>query len=458
MPPRESLCTALASGTITIPDPSPCAPPSCGAGVPDGADIIDGFLYWTTIETSASPSGNTGTFLGYSITGEQIGSDVPNYSDGTYSGTLRVYRADVNNYFQVPANWNGARQGSGPFTVTLPNSNGTITEGASLVVIWRVLSPNFPLKSVVLYNGSIAPTSATGPIPQAVQGFYDAAGGANGTGEVTHLYTSGGSWNDSESPQTLGQSNQYIDTLTTGNAYAAVILSTPVNNSDNDGILDAWKAAQGYTDVKTGTWVPLPGATHGEQDLFVQFDYMCSALNADNTCDFTQPNLYPSPDAQGNDPLAMVTQAFANYGVHLHLKPGNAIQESTCTDIVRNADSASSPTSRGWSPGMAASSSQRYGQSIIPPARRTRRKPLARPVSPMVRRTAITTFCSVTLLRSRPGPPALDPLLQSPPRAAPAGAPGPGPSLPQASALLAQPESRFPACREIPTSTRSTMA
>ena len=152
----------LASGTITIPDPSPCAPPSCGAGVPDGADIIDGFLYWTTIETSASPSGNTGTFLGYSITGQQIGSDVPNYSDGTYSGTLRVYRADVNNYFQIPANWNGARQGSGPFNVTLPNSNGTITEGASLVVIWRVLSPNFPLKSVVLYNGSIAPTSATG--------------------------------------------------------------------------------------------------------------------------------------------------------------------------------------------------------------------------------------------------------------------------------------------------------
>ena len=149
---------------------------------------------------------------------------------------------------------------------------------------------------------------------------------------MTHLYTSGGNWNDSESPQTLGQSNQYIDTLTTGNAYAAVILSTPVNNSDNDGILDAWKAAQGYTDVKTSTWVPLPGATRGEKDLFVQFDYMCSALNADNTCDFTQPNLYPSPDAQGNDPLAMVTQAFANYGVHLHLKPGNAIQESTCTD------------------------------------------------------------------------------------------------------------------------------
>ncbi len=159
MPPRESLCTAPPAE----PSPFPIAQSSPGTqGVPDGADIIDGFLYWTTIETSATPTGNTGTFLGYSITGQQIGSDVPNYSDGTYTGTLRVYRADVNNYFQVPADWNGARQGSGPFTVTLPNTGGTITEGASLVVIWRVLSPNFPLKSVVIYNGSIAPTSATG--------------------------------------------------------------------------------------------------------------------------------------------------------------------------------------------------------------------------------------------------------------------------------------------------------
>ena len=45
MPPRESLCTAPASGTITIPD-STTSPGT--QGVPDGADIIDGFLYWTT--------------------------------------------------------------------------------------------------------------------------------------------------------------------------------------------------------------------------------------------------------------------------------------------------------------------------------------------------------------------------------------------------------------------------
>ena len=271
-------------------------------------------------------------------------------------------------------------------------------------------------------------------------------------GEVTHLYTSGGNWYDNESSQPLGQSNQYIDTLSTGNAYAAVILSTPVNNSDADGILDAWKTAQGYTDVKTGTWVPLPGATHGEKDLFVQFDYMCSAINSDNTCDFTKPNLYPSPDAQGNDPLAMVTQAFAKYGVHLHLKPGNAISEDTCTDNPGTqfcefpnqpgvvAWNGSVELSKVWpvdfagcthSPSLASCAPRfpygqkdsyhyvLFGYSLAIPAWTTRAGSI----------TSITT----TERRRHCGA-----------------------SSPQVSALLAQPESQFPACREIPTSMRST--
>ncbi len=327
------IVNGMATSTITIP--SGTSPGS----VPDGADIVAAYLYWEAIENTPSPSSTNATFLGYSVTGLQVGSDVTRFSDGTYTGTLRAYRADVNNYFPISTGPNAVRYASGSFTVSLPDGGTTmqIPEGASLVVIYRVLSPNFPLKSVVLYNGSVTPTAAAGPIPQAVQGFYDAVGGSSGTGEVTNIYAGPGGWNNISNPQTLGQSNQYIDTLNTGNAYAAVVLSTPVNNSDNDGILDVWKANQGYTDVNTGLFVSLPGATLHEKDLFVQFDYMCSAfVEGTNTCDFTQQNTYPSPDAQGNDPLAMVTQAYLNIGVHLHLKPGNAILESTytCMDPV----------------------------------------------------------------------------------------------------------------------------
>ena len=86
----------MATGTINIPDST--TNPGVSQGVPDGADIIDGFLYWETLENTPSPSGNTGTFNGYPITGQQIGSDLP-FTDGALTGTLRVYRADVNTYF-----------------------------------------------------------------------------------------------------------------------------------------------------------------------------------------------------------------------------------------------------------------------------------------------------------------------------------------------------------------------
>ncbi len=327
----------MATGTITIADST--TTPGASQAVPDGADIIDGYLYWETLENTATPSGGNGTFLGYPIIGQQMGSDLP-YNDGTNSGTLRVYRADVNTYFPVYKDGSGVRSASGTFTVSLPDGGTTfpVNEGASLVVIYRVLSPNFPLKAVVIYDGSAIPT---GSGAQNVLGFYD----STGTGESTTLSNASGTWNNSSSSVALpAHANQFSTPLTANNAYAAVILSTPVTNTDNDGILDAWKAGPaagdfyagqpGYYDVKTGSWVPLPGALHGEKDLFVQLDYMCGNVLSNGVCDPSQENLFPAPDAKGNDPLAMVTKAFAatGTGIHLHLEIGNAVPEDTCTD------------------------------------------------------------------------------------------------------------------------------
>jgi len=332
----------LATGTITVPDLTTCG---CSQGVPDGADIIDAFLYWTTIENTATPSGNNGTFLGYSITGEQVGSDIPNYSDGTNSGTLRVYRADINTYFQAPPSWNGERLASGPFTVSLtdiniPSGQLTVPEGASMVVLYRALvapgnAGSLPLKSVVIYDGSALPAAST---TQTIQGFYDAVGG---NGEVTTLYNAGGTWNTSSGSVSLAAGASSANApLNAGAAYAAVIFSTPVANSDHDGILDSWKTGPaapdffagqpGYYDVRTQSWVALPGAKQGEKDLFVQLDWMCGSVDSQGNC--TGEDLFPSPDPSGNDPLAMVEKAFANTGIVLHLKIGNPIPESTCTD------------------------------------------------------------------------------------------------------------------------------
>ena len=332
---RGKGVSGTATGSITIPSYTQ----SPANGVPDGADIIDAFLYWETLENTPFASSTNGTFNGYPIVGQQIGNDLPNYVDGQFTGTIRAYRASVNVYLPVSAN--GIRIVSGTYTVGLPDGATALplTEGASLVMVYRVLSPNFPLKSVVLYDGSAAPT-VTGA--QVVQGFYDAVNGANGTGKSTNIFASNQTWNNSVNTVTLGASNQYSAPLNPLAAYTAVILSTPVNNSDNDGILDAWKTGPGagdfhagqpgYYDAKTATWVGLPGAKHGEKDLFVQLDYMCGAVLANGSCDPTQENLFPSPDANGNDPLAMVQQAFANSGVQLHLQIGNIVPESTCVD------------------------------------------------------------------------------------------------------------------------------
>ncbi len=323
----------IATGSINIPS----SVSGGNQGVPDGADIIEAFLYWETVESTPTASGGSGTFDKFPITGQQIGTDQPN-PDGSGNGTLRVYRADVNAYFAAQAN--GIRYASGTHSVSLPDAGGTgfpLTEGASLVVIYRVLSPSFPLKAVVIYDGSALPSGSS---TQVVQGFYDAVGGT--TGENTNLFAGGGSWSTSSSSVQLPtHASQYSATLGSNSAYAAIILSTPVTNSDNDGILDAWKTGPtgpsefhtgqpGYYDVKTGSWVPLPGAQHGQRDLFVQLDYMCGLVNPDGSC--SGENLFPSPDSNGNDPLAMVQQAFAANGVHLHLEVGNAVQEDICTD------------------------------------------------------------------------------------------------------------------------------
>ena len=210
--------------------------------MPTGADLIDGFLYWTTLERSASPSGSNATFLGYPISGQQIGSDLP-YTDtvASVSGTLRVYRADVNTYFQNGAN--GIRTGSGSFTVSLPagGANGVLlTEGASLVVIYRVLSPNFPLKAVVIYDGSAIPRILDNAKHPGILRCRRRPGNANG--EVTTPLRRLDRLEQAPNIYALSQPDQYNAPLNAGAAYSAVILSTLVDNPDNDGILGAWKA------------------------------------------------------------------------------------------------------------------------------------------------------------------------------------------------------------------------
>jgi hypothetical protein len=112
-------------------------------------------------------------------------------------------------------------------------------------------------------------------------------------------------------------------------SWGAVIVSTTVQSSDNDGLVDVWKQNKGYCDAAVNggvcsttdrSWVPLPGAKPGEKDLFVELDYMVGADGHSH---------YPSSGA-----LTMITKAFSRppNGINVHFIPGNAIQEQACTE------------------------------------------------------------------------------------------------------------------------------
>ncbi len=395
--------TGFATGTINIPDANSVP----ATGVPAGAQIVGAILYWGTVESSSTAfAGQHGFFrpvftggpsAGYPITGLLLGN--PNaptsWSSGGCSGssqgskTMRVYRADVRAFLPQDSKGNilaGNAQAPASYEVRLADSGsngGTapLTLGATLVIIYRVISPNFPLNSVVIYDGAFAPSNSASTMTQTMQGFYKAA--ASPVAKLTHIVGNGqsnkfetvslnnvnlpslygslppfpGNYNGSwDNPTWIVNNYPPVNTAVPANdsspattmvvpsptnsgcvSWGAVILGTTVQNSDNDGILDVWKQGQngqpGYCDASVNggvcgttdpSWVALPGATPGKKDIFVELDYMCSIVN-NGVCDTTNGySFLPSSQA-----LTMMSNAFSAKGINLHLIPTNAIQEQT---------------------------------------------------------------------------------------------------------------------------------
>jgi hypothetical protein len=395
--------SGYAPGIINIPDANWKSNTGTTTGVPPGADIVAAFLYWETVESSQAPyAGQNGFFRGYPISGVVLGN--PNapvaWSSGGCSGnsqgskTIRAYRAEVSGLLPVAPD--GSVQADGSYEVRLADSgsNGAgtpFTLGASLVIIYRVLSPDFPLKSIVIYDGSYSPANGSSTMTQTMQGFYQAA--SNPVSKLTEIVGNGqynkyetvyldgvalsslygtqpsfpgfynGSWDNptwsfsasSTPPNPLQPDDSFATTMVIPDSsnsgcvsWGAVVVSTTVKDTDHDGLLDVWKQNQGYCDASINGgvcnvgdttdpgWVPLPGAAKGEKDMFVQMDYMCTSLNSDGTCDASN-SLLPNSTA-----LTEVSDAFSRQGINLHLIPDDAhpIPEQMCTD---STDSSGNP-------------------------------------------------------------------------------------------------------------------
>ena len=385
-------------GTITIPDGNPGI--TGAKSVPTGAQIVAALLYWQTVEKVGQPgSGQNGFFravfgggpaTGYPITGVPLNSHATvSYSFGGCTGTstgkmLQTYRADVRAF--LPQDANGNVVANGTYEVRLPSvgPNTPLTLGATLVFIYRVLDPNVPLNSIVIYDGAFAPNNSTSLVmTQTMQGFYDAAespvsrlthivgGGKSNKFQTVYLnnvalpnmYATGqpfpGYYNGStaygwdNTTWTFGPNSNPVhddDASATTKvvpsasnqgcvSWGAIIFSTTVQNTDKDGILDVWKvpaapnaSTPGYCDASVNegkcngpgdpAWVDLPGAALHQQDVFVQLDYMCSSPSGVDKCTTGNGTDYSfDPRLTGAD--VMMTNAFSAHGIHLHINPVN---------------------------------------------------------------------------------------------------------------------------------------
>jgi hypothetical protein len=367
--------SGYAPGTISIPDTLQPAQDGVPATVPKGADIVAAYLYWATVEGNQSSfAGQTAYFDGYPITGTVLGN--PNaptsWSAGGCSGssqgskTMRTYRADVHPYLPLDTSPSsvtfGATIANGKIPVRLADSgsNGNtapLALGATLVVIYRVLSPGVPLNSIVLYDGVYAPSNAGQNTSQSIMGFYEPA--TSPVAKFTHIVANGqanksqqvylnsasqplpslyrslppfpgiyGSW---DNPTWVLSRYGYVKTTDTSEttsvvpsatskgcvSWGAMILSTTVQDTDKDGLLDVWENSQGYTDAVSGQWVPLPGANPNKKDLFVELDYFS---NLDGSAGTSLHSHLPKEAA-----LNAVGAAFANQSINVHFDLGPGI-------------------------------------------------------------------------------------------------------------------------------------
>jgi len=294
-------------------------------------------------------------------------------STGNNNGapSMQVYRADVLRFLPTVGGNKIARL---KFWVPDNGGNGNgvpLTEGGSLVVLYTKSS--LPFKGIVIFDGMFAMNRSTDGLLQTIDGFYQAAtnGAPPYSAKITHIAGDGQNnfpeqlWFGTSSatnplgPSTgpfVGSSGDAWDNLTydvtpfvtngTGSvqtkvdhgqgsfdciAWSAIVFSTPVLDSDADGLVDLWEQpGGGYQDRTRNGWasqvIPLysMGARVGQQDLFVEVDHQVR-YKADGTVDHTEQ---PTAEVLNMVGAALTKPPQANRKIHVHFDAGPNIAPS----------------------------------------------------------------------------------------------------------------------------------
>jgi len=314
--------SGYAIGTIKVPDIVQQNAVAAGGqpqaavqySVPAGADIVAAVLYWQTVEKSSSAGvGGLAYINGRPVIGGLAQfKQPPSWSSGGCSGPsngstiVQTYRADVRPYLPVV---NGVISPNTSYSVELADSgtNGSsapFSLGATLVIVYRVLSRDYGMNAITFLDGGFSPTTTVPNMLQYIWGFYQPAtqpvaklthivgNGQANKGEIAYfngqplpnLYTLGttnpkpafpglynGQWDNPTwdvsqwmNLTTLFAANPSlpgVPAVTTGVdstnsnsgcvSWGAVVFSTTVDQSKNDSLLDTWRSHGGYCDAGT---------------------------------------------------------------------------------------------------------------------------------------------------------------------------------------------------------------
>ena len=258
--------------------------------------------------------------------------------------------------------------------IELPDSGvgnqAPLASGASLVAIYREKNGPAPFRSIVVYDGGYTMDQANDSMTQTLEGFYESS--ATPAARMTHIVGDGQANFDERvlfnntpirRPGHAGCAGAVLGarTVRRGTDYtvrrplpanassatvrvdhgsftpfdclswSAIILSTEVQDTDEDGLLDVWEKSSPPPSDPNGA--PLPnynamGADKNIKDLFYEVGYMTSATG------YTTPlqgEVAPHDHVPDLDALQKVVDAFDKAGIRVHFDVGPKLYQKTAT-------------------------------------------------------------------------------------------------------------------------------
>jgi hypothetical protein len=407
--------------------------------LPDNGDdkvILAAFLYWQTIVSANQGSGTNGVlFRGEPITAGSPAlttaellnpqGTTPCWSNGGAAGpadgtkNLQSYRTDVLGLLpralidhdedpNTPSLPIGERvvdddallaNGYPLTTVTMPSSSSgnqvPLTNGVSLVVIYRDEKPGAQFRGISIYDGGFSLDQQHEAMTQTIRGFYQASTGTpaarltqivgDGQSEFSERVQFNGAtiaggetggpfiglsprWDEYtvnvSLPPGAASATVKVDHNKDPNdakftpydclSWSAILFSTVVQDADSDGLLDVWElnSSKGPNPLTDPNGVPLPplgdmGASVSVKDMFFQMDFMSSRTEDGGFGPYftpTEGSEIDPIDEHRHLPdygaLKMVGDAFKNAPgsakVQVHFDLGSDIYQTT--NLVENGN------------------------------------------------------------------------------------------------------------------------